>query len=88
MSEDIKQWLALEEAAADEWGGLGGAEFYSQKFRTARERISTLEALTDQLAAALDEMGRRVRVLGYGWATEGVGGDALRAYEADKEAHR
>jgi hypothetical protein len=85
VSEDIKRWLALEEAAADEWGGLGGAEFYSQKFRTARERISTLEALTDQLAEALR---RRSKI---DWPSDEchcLACDALRAYEADKEAHR
>ncbi len=49
----------------------------------AAERISTLEALTDQLAEALDLL--------YDYSPDLIGGDmnaALRAYEADKEAHR
>ena len=56
----------------------------------ARERISTLEALTDQLAEAL----RDQTTLDLTATHDGIMGmarssvAALRAYEADKEAHR
>jgi hypothetical protein len=64
----------------------------------AAERISTLEALTDQLAEALDDLEHfdmlTLRPDGSGevmddapWARQLIR-HALRAYEADKEAHR
>ena len=58
----------------------------------ARERISTLEALTDQLAEALERTYRELRLAWkVGWPADDChcrACDALRAYEADKEAHR
>jgi hypothetical protein len=48
------------------------------------ERISTLEALTDQLAEALRCFTSPIRPANGGLLVR----DALRAYEADKEAHR
>ncbi len=53
----------------------------------ARERISTLEALTDQLAEALRAV-RSDRPTAHSDAVWGGIMFALDAYEADKEAHR
>ncbi len=52
----------------------------------ARERISTLEALTDQLAEALRLANRNGHTLSR--AIDRAIFTALCAYEADKEAHR
>jgi hypothetical protein len=56
---------------------------------TQAERISTLEALTDQLAEALLAFSPHdAPSLGVALSLESVQRHALRAYEADKEAHR
>jgi hypothetical protein len=57
-----------------------------------RERISTLEALTDQLLealrAAVTPHAPGCRFYGVDQVCSCTTQDALRAYEADKEAHR
>jgi len=55
----------------------------------ARERISTLEALIDQLAEALLAFSPYdAPTIGVTLSLESIQRHALRAYEADKEAHR
>ncbi len=51
MSGDICDWLAEEEAAAEQWGGLGGAQFYRERFAAARAEIERLRALVDSVLA-------------------------------------
>ncbi len=67
MSGDICDWLAKEEADAEQWGGLGGAQFYREQFAAARAEIERLraalevigtDALADLMDAAADEHGR------------------------------
>lgn len=53
MADDICDWLAKEEADAEEWGGLGGARYYRKQFAAARTEIERLRASADQLANAL-----------------------------------
>jgi cytochrome P450 len=67
----------------DDLRAIMAASFQARE--RARERASTLEALTDQLAEALR---RRSKI---DWPSDEchcLACDALRAYEADKEAHR
>ncbi len=54
MSDDICDWLAEEEAAAEQWGGLGGAQFYRERFAAARAEIERLRAAGDALADSVD----------------------------------
>ena len=51
MSGDICDWLAEEEAAAEQWGGLGGAQFYREQFAAARTEIERLRAEVERLSA-------------------------------------
>lgn len=44
MADDICDWLAKEEADAEEWGGLGGARYYRKQFAAARAEIERLRA--------------------------------------------
>lgn len=46
MADDICDWLAQEEADAEQWGGLGGARYYQKQFAAARTEI---ERLRDEL---------------------------------------
>ncbi len=96
MSKLLKK-LRLEEEAHREEGGWSNTVI-ANTFMEAAERISTLEALTDQLAEALRNIARwdalTLRPDGHGafladapWARSVIV-PALRAYEADKEAHR
>jgi hypothetical protein len=50
VSGDICDWLAKEEADAEQWGGLGGAQFYREQFAAARAEIERLRAAGDALA--------------------------------------
>ncbi len=54
MSSDICDWLAKEEADAEQWGGLGGAQFYREQFAAARAEIERLRAVGDALADSVD----------------------------------
>ncbi len=64
----------------------------AEKLGAAKARISTLEALTDQLAEALEAMRLAIRHYGLmreAWVEPDDNAyDAIAAYEADKEAHR
>jgi hypothetical protein len=55
VSGDICDWLAKEEADAEQWGGLGGAQFYREQFAAARAEITRLRAAGDALADVADE---------------------------------
>jgi hypothetical protein len=55
VSVDICDWLAKEEADAEQWGGLGGAQFYREQFAAARAEIQRLRAAGDALAKSLAE---------------------------------
>lgn len=47
MSGDICDWLAQEEANAEQWSDydMGGARFYREQFAAARNEIERLRAL-------------------------------------------
>ena len=51
VSGDICDWLAKEEADAEQWGGLGGAQFYREQFAAARAEIERLRAVLDVIDA-------------------------------------
>ena len=53
MADDIRDWLAKEEADAEQWGGLGGAQFYREQFAAARAEIERLRAERDDLQVLL-----------------------------------
>ena len=54
MSGDICDWLAKEEADAEQWGGLGGAQFYREQFAAARAEIERLRTMTAEQAHVYD----------------------------------
>jgi len=51
VSGDICDWLAKEEANAEQWGGLGGAQFYREQFAAARAEIERLRAVLNVIDA-------------------------------------
>ncbi len=60
MSGDICDWLAEEEAAAEEWGGLGGAQFYRERFAAARAEIERLRAEVERLTDELQQVANEI----------------------------
>ena len=72
VSSDICDWLAKEEADAEQWGGLGGARFYREQFAAARNEIMRLRAEVKELTSERDFYGRQ-------WAAEGAEVERLRA---------
>ncbi len=60
MSGDICDWLAEEEADAEQWGGLGGAQFYREQFAAARAEIERLRAERDRAQIQAAHLARRI----------------------------
>jgi hypothetical protein len=57
VADDIRDWLAEEEAAAEQWGGLGGAQFYREQFAAARAEIERLRAALEVAANHMSMTG-------------------------------
>jgi hypothetical protein len=80
VSGDICDWLAKEEADAEQWGGLGGAQFYREQFAAARAEIERLRAAGDALA--------EVALLAVVCCRDNEVEQCNRAYAAWQEARR
>ncbi len=63
MSGDICDWLAEEEAAAEQWGGLGGAQFYRERFAAARAEIERLRDEVDIKECRVETLSNQIEQL-------------------------